>query len=65
MLNIDTLTFTNITENVTDPRVVAIDSVEQRVYWYDQGTNNISRCYLDGSQQEVVFQLDPTVQCEY
>ena len=52
-MNLDTLEVTTITSG-TKANAISYDSVEQRVYWIEDYIN-ITRCYLDGSEQEVVF----------
>ena len=55
-MSLDTLETTTIVDG-TNANAITYDSVEQRVYWIEDYVN-ITRCYLDGSGQEVVFSGD-------
>ena len=56
-----TLNFQTIPlEGILTPVAVDYDPVSQMVYWTDVGSKSVSRCYLNGTGQETVLQLDDT-----
>ena len=55
----ETLQFDDIpAEGLHIPVAVDYDPIGQMVYWTDVGSKSISRCFLNGTGQEVILQLD-------
>ena len=58
---LETLQFETLPlESLQSPVAVDYDPISQMVYWTDVnvGSQSISRCYLNGTGQETVLQLD-------
>ena len=56
---IETLEFKTLPlRGLVSPVAVDYDPISQMVYWTDVGSKSISRCYLNGTGQEIVLQLD-------